>query len=237
MFYEEGALYQEWSGTKAIVTREHVGHKRAALEFVKLTQLVASEERNHPTVALSDGTLILWMLEGKPLALRRAMLTGFLSAMDRLQDLRAPVCGYISDSGESDVINALRVGMCPEHPTNCDRCPWKSGEPDLPCDPIAGVTDSVLFKRVREVRCSRASQESSMTMVHTVSRSSMCILDPKLVVLRSRCGLRRTRNCSTWFTRRLSISAGKVAAIPWFCLSRTSRQSFVVLIGMSSTSS
>jgi hypothetical protein len=68
--------------------------------------------------------------------------------MDRLQELRAPVCGYISDSGGSDVINALRVGMCPEKPTDCDRCPWKSGEPDLPCDPIAGVTDSVLFKRV-----------------------------------------------------------------------------------------
>jgi len=148
LFYEEADLYQEWSGTKAIVTREHVGHKRAALEFAKLTQLVASEERAHPTVALSDGTLILWMLEGKPLAFRRAMLTGFLSAMDRLQEMRAPVCGYISDSGGSDVINALRVGMCPENPTNCDRCPWKSGEPDLPCDPIAGVTDAVLFKCV-----------------------------------------------------------------------------------------
>lgn len=149
LFYEDEDLYREWSGRRGMITREQVGHKRMAMEFDKLTQLVEAEERKHPTVAMSDGTLILWMLEGKPLEFRRSMLRAFLSAMDRLQALQTPVCGYISDPGSSDVINALRVGMCPENPTNCDRCPWALGEdPEIPCDPIAGVTDAVLFKRV-----------------------------------------------------------------------------------------
>jgi hypothetical protein len=149
LFYEDEDLYQEWSGRKGMVTREQVGQKRMAMEFEKLTQLADAEERDHPIVALSDGTLILWMLEGKPLEFRRSMLRAFLSAMDRLQALKTPVCGYISDPGGSDVINALRVGMCPENPTNCDRCPWQVGDdPVIPCEPIAGVTDAVLFKRV-----------------------------------------------------------------------------------------
>jgi hypothetical protein len=170
LFYEDEDLYREWSGRKGMITREQVGHKRMAMEFDKLTQLVEVAKAGRgpldsargrrraqgrgviyslPTVAMSDGTLILWMLEGKPLEFRRSMLRAFLSAMDRLQALQTPVCGYISDPGSSDVINALRVGMCPENPTNCDRCPWALGEdPKIPCDPIAGVTDAVLFKRV-----------------------------------------------------------------------------------------
>ena len=172
LVYNDDDLYQSWSGKKSIITRELVGHKRMAMEFAKLTELVASvsddppspersggagncqttKGKRDPVVALSDGTLILWMLEGKPLEFRRSMLKAFLASMDRLQKLRAPVCGYISDPGGSDVINALRVGMCPENPTNCDRCPWMTGEePQLPCDPIEGVTDAVLFKRVLQV--------------------------------------------------------------------------------------
>lgn len=151
LFYEDEDLYQEWSGRKGWITREQVGHKRMAMEFDKLTRLAEEGERSHPIVTLSDGTLILWMLEGKSPAFRRSMLQSFLSAMDRLQSLQTPVCGYISDPGSSEVINALRVGLCPENPTNCDRCPWYTGEePEIPCDPIAGVTDAVLFKRVLE---------------------------------------------------------------------------------------
>ena len=149
LFYADADLYQEWSGRKSVITREQVGHRRMAMEFTKLTELAEAEERSQPTVAMSDGTLILWMLEGKPLAFRRSTLQAFLSAMDRLRAVRIPVCGYISDPGGSDVIKTLRVGMCPENPTHCDRCPWMSGEdPEIPCDPIEGVTDAVLFKRV-----------------------------------------------------------------------------------------
>ena len=149
LFYEDADMYQARSGRKEMVTREQVGLKRMAMEFEKLIQLTDTQERDHPIAALSDGTLILWMLEGKPLEFRRLMLKAFLSALDRLQILRTPVCGYISDPGGADVINALRVGMCPESPTNCDRCPWQAVEgSEIPCDPIAGVTDAVLFKRV-----------------------------------------------------------------------------------------
>lgn len=156
LFYDDEDLYQTLSGRKSIVTRELVGHKRMAMEFARLALLAEPRSsdkckvsKDAPVVAMSDGTLILWMLEGKPLGFRREMLGAFLAAMDRLQSLRVPVCGYISDPGGADVVNALRVGMCPENPTNCDRCPWMTGEdPELPCDPIEGVTDAVLFKRV-----------------------------------------------------------------------------------------
>ena len=148
LFYEDEDLYQDRAGRRSLITREQVGHKRSGMEFAKLTEL-AETCKDHPAVAMCDGTLILWMLEGKPLDLRRSMLRSFLSALDRLACLEVPVCGYISDPAGSDVIKALRVGMCPEISTDCDRCPWMSGSQEqLPCDPIEGVTDAALFWQI-----------------------------------------------------------------------------------------
>ena len=59
------------------------------------------------------------------------------------------------------MLNALRVGLCPERPPNCDKCPWKAAEAQhlldldgdselpapIPCEPIAGVTDDMLYAR------------------------------------------------------------------------------------------
>tara|TARA_A100001037_G_scaffold306092_1_gene349165 strand:- start:427 stop:1662 length:1236 start_codon:yes stop_codon:yes gene_type:complete len=157
LFFEDEDLYQDWSGHRAIITREQVGHRRMAMEFTRLVKLAEmsgdkdQRSKDIPIVAMSDGTLILWMLEGKPPALRREMLRGFLGSMDQLRKNRTPVCGYISSPGGSDVVNPLRVGMCPETPTVCDRCPWMTGErTELPCDPINGVTDAALYWRLLE---------------------------------------------------------------------------------------
>ncbi len=160
LFYEEDDLYQEWAGRRTSVTREMVGVRRNAMEFERVTQLAEEAKAEGRTaVGLSDGTLILWMLEGKPFDFRRETLRSTLSCLDRLQKARVPVAGYISDPGSADVVNGLRVGMCPEQPPNCDRCPWKAQQAQqlldptceepvgIPCEPISGVTDDILFAR------------------------------------------------------------------------------------------
>ena len=48
-------------------------------------------------VGLTDGTLILWMLEGKPYDFRRETLQTTLMGLERLRELRVPIAGYISD--------------------------------------------------------------------------------------------------------------------------------------------
>ncbi len=159
LFFREEDVYPEWAGRRTTVTRDMVGIKRGAMEFEQVAELAASARYEDRTaVGLCDGTLILWMLEGKPLDFRRQALASYLTAFGRLREARVPVAGYISDPGSGDVVNALRVGLCPERPPNCDRCPWKAQQesspgdssqglspPGLPCEPIAGVTDDIVF--------------------------------------------------------------------------------------------
>jgi hypothetical protein len=100
-------------------------------------------------------------LEGKPYDFRRETLQTTLNGLEQLRQLRVPIAGYISDPGSADVVNGLRVGLCPEQPPDCDRCPWKAAEAQallnldgeeqqpepIPCEPIAGVTDDMLYAR------------------------------------------------------------------------------------------
>lgn len=162
LFYQEDDLYQEWAGKRSPVTRDVVGLKRSAMELDKVVDLAAqAKEEGRVTVGLTDGTLILWMLEGKPYDLRHEILQATLKGFERLRELRVPIAGYISDPGSADVVNSLRVGLCPERPPDCDKCPWKAAEAQvllnldgkneipepIPCEPIAGVTDDMLYAR------------------------------------------------------------------------------------------
>ncbi len=162
LFHREEDLYTEWAGRKTLITRDMVGINRNAMEMdrvVSLSERAREEGRN--VVGLTDGTLILWMLESKPLDFRRETLQSALRGFERLRKAQVPIAGYISNPGSADVVNALRIGLCPERPPDCDRCPWKSAAPDRtsrlnlfvnaeaaqPCGSIAGVTDANLFSR------------------------------------------------------------------------------------------
>jgi hypothetical protein len=164
LFYRDEDLYEEWEGRRTAVTRESVGIRRGALEFRYLADLsVQAREQGRTVLAMSDGTLILWSLEGRPPDFRETTLRAYLEAFERMRVGRIPVAGYISSPGSADLVNALRVGICPEEPTDCDRCPWKAdrreslleperiGDPPvapLPCASIEGVTDAALFSRI-----------------------------------------------------------------------------------------
>ena len=158
LFFREEDLYQEWAGRRTPVTREMVGVRRNAMELDRVVALSEQARLEGRTVVgLTDGTLILWMLEGKPYDFRRETLQTTLRGFERLREARVPIAGYISDPGSADVVNGLRVGLCPEAPPDCDRCPWKAQQAlelegegervEIPCEPIEGVTDDILYAR------------------------------------------------------------------------------------------
>jgi hypothetical protein len=147
LFYHPHEITRDWSGKRVPVTAEVVSAQRGALEIQELAvqaEHAAMEQR--PVIGLTDGTLILWNLEGKPHQFQQDILTTYLGSFDLMKSYQAPLMGYISRPGSTDVINVLRVGLCPENPANCDRCPYKGKEPELPCEPIEGVTDADLFE-------------------------------------------------------------------------------------------
>lgn len=147
LFYREHELYHRWGGRRVLVNEEVVAMRRHLREINELVQL-AQRWTHRPAVALVDGTLILWTLEGKPPDFRREILSRFLKAMKTLRQLNVPVAGYISSPGSTDVINALRVGLCPYPFANCDRCEWLQRNESPPCAIIEGVTDAQLFERL-----------------------------------------------------------------------------------------
>ena len=154
LFYREEDLYPMWGGRRGFVDAEIVSARRGQMELEALADL-AQEARNggKTAVALSDGTLILWTLEGKPSDFREAVLGDELALFKRFREQGIPLAGYISHPGSTDVVNTLRVGLCPLDAPDCDRCPFPPDGDDLlsaglPCAAIDGVTDRILFDRV-----------------------------------------------------------------------------------------
>jgi NurA domain len=145
LYYRNSDLYMDYGGQRVQVTGELLGMQRTILEFQRLVDKARSVQRqDHPVCGLSDGSLILWQLQGRPADYLDHTLSQFLSAMEAARQARIPLAGYISRPRSRDLINALRVGLCPETVPNCDRCPYRH-QPQLPCAEIEGLSDRRLF--------------------------------------------------------------------------------------------
>ncbi|MFC1916298.1 DNA double-strand break repair nuclease NurA [Chloroflexota bacterium] len=125
-----------------------LGIKRGVEECHRLAELAAEQPPGSASLALLDGTLILWGLEAYPDFVTEALLTkGFLRCLEDMRklnnDRQVALASYISFPRSTDVVNALRVAICPYEPADCDfNCPLgKTRE----CDAVAGVRDRELF--------------------------------------------------------------------------------------------
>ena len=129
-----------------------LGMRRAADELAALAQLALTVER--PAIALQDGTLILWSLNGQDPVVRDWVLEDFLAALDDLRERGVPVASYISYPGGKDVTDALRVSVC-DFPgqgrtINCDLC---RDERQVPaCQIIPTVPDRHVFEHIARLR-------------------------------------------------------------------------------------
>ena len=145
LFYRDEDLYLDYGGERVQVTGDLLGMRRTLMEFGSLIeQAVAARRGGDVVCALSDGSLILWQLEGRPPDYQESMLTDYLACLDQGNHQDVPIIGYISRPRSRDVVNALRVGLCPEDAPNYDRCPYEQDERP-PCARIEGLTDRRLF--------------------------------------------------------------------------------------------
>ncbi len=149
LFYREQDLYTACGGQQVQVAGEVLGMRRGIMEFRSLMQkATAAQESGHRTSALADGSLILWQLAGKPQDYLQDTLESYLACLETGRQRQIPIAGYISRPRSRDVLNALRVGLCPEQAPNCDRCPYVD-LPRLPCAEIEGLNDRGLFEHLQ----------------------------------------------------------------------------------------
>ena len=144
LFYKDQDRFTFWDGKKVPANSNVISHKRTLMEFEKLLDLANENSDRENTISISDGTLILWSLEGTPSDFKKAILKPFLDIIKEFKNLRIPLIGYISYPSSTDVINTLRLGLCPEKVSYCNQCPYTE-LPELPCSPIEGLTDRNLF--------------------------------------------------------------------------------------------
>ena len=120
---------------------------RAVEELAKLAAMAFEQPVDSGILALLDGSLVMYGLESFPDFVQSRLLDeGFLKSLDSLQkvSLRQPLglTSYISLPRSADVVNALRVAICPQEAVDCDKS-CSSG--NSACDVISGLNDRLVF--------------------------------------------------------------------------------------------
>lgn len=147
VFYKPEDLYvsKQWG----IRTEEWMGYRRMVSEAQMLAEMACRWVRppgahyDTPNLAMVDGSLIYWFLEGMPTDARDRLLPPMLAAWETLQQERVPMMGYLSASRSGEANNFLRLQACPYDTPNCgSHC--QNVRDRLPCQIIDPLRDSTL---------------------------------------------------------------------------------------------
>jgi len=128
--------------------------KRSVEECRILAERAIELKADLPLVALLDGSLIFWGLIGQTydeFVIRELLVEGFLKHLNTMKELsldrQLAVASYISFPQSTDVVNVLRLAVCPYETVDCDRnCRGKFEGRE--CDVVGGLLDRDLFARL-----------------------------------------------------------------------------------------
>jgi len=111
--------------------------RRDTAEIARLADAAEAEgePRDVPLVALTDGTLLLWVLEESPEELRRKKVADYVRHLDRLKKVGAAVGGFISRPRYPDVLRLVWMAQLGE---NVSRQAMED-------NPFLGLADRSLF--------------------------------------------------------------------------------------------
>lgn len=122
VYYKSEDLYvsKQWG----IRTDEWLGYRRGVAEAQMLAEMACRwvnppGAHSEPNLAMVDGSLIYWFLDGLPTEARDALLPYILEAWETLRFAKIPIMGYLSSSRSSEAIHFLRLQACPHTQPNC----------------------------------------------------------------------------------------------------------------------
>jgi len=155
-FGEDLTLTDPVSGRVELIEGPLLGVKRSITECAALADVVSKQPTSRATLAMVDGSLVLWGLSPKDYEgfIREELLDkSYLKALDcmrkRSVDNPFALCAYTSFPRNAEVVNALRVYVCGCDPVDCERCRLEGRRRE--CDDIAGITDIALFDAVLDL--------------------------------------------------------------------------------------
>lgn len=148
LYHTDDDLYPLVDRRRMHIDELYVSLERQMLELEKLVELsVQSLLRGAPVVALVDGSLIPWSVEKMPGGYIETYLKRMADAFETLHDAGIPLFGYLSNSRSGDLVNDLRVYICPYESSHCrDHC-GQLNEEDFPCSQVWPLSDRQLFAK------------------------------------------------------------------------------------------
>ncbi len=148
VFYKSEDLYaaKQWG----IRLEEWMGYRRNVSEAQMLSEMACRwvlPPGGHPDIAnlaMVDGSLIYWFLDGLPLEARNKILVPILAAWDELKKIKIPLMGYVSASRSIEALNFFRLPACTYDRPNCV---VNCGElvDNYPCQKITPLRDATFW--------------------------------------------------------------------------------------------
>ena len=153
VFYRPEDLYvsRQWG----IRTEEWMGHRRTVSEVTMLAEMACrwvnppGPHFDIPNLAMVDGSLIYWFLEGMPGEARDRILPPILDAWNQLRSVNVPLLGYLSASRSLEALNFLRLQACP-HPTPDCATHCANIIDKLPCQIVDPLRDAAFWATLLE---------------------------------------------------------------------------------------
>ena len=166
-FFNQPHLYSESSelyltnpanpNVEEAITGSLLGLLRTVWELERLVEVVQECPPDVPTLALIDGTLVLWGLSGqgyRPFVRKTVLHDRFLPALDRLRELSRhrplTLAAYVSLPRTTEVANAIRCCLCPYDIDQCVQSCSNRRATLSPCDAATGFLDRELFQELLE---------------------------------------------------------------------------------------
>ena len=148
VYYKAQDLYvsKQWG----IRLDEWMGLRRTVLEAEMLAEMACRwvnppGAHNEPNLALVDGSLIYWFLDGLPLEARDHLLIPILTAWNHLKDTHIPLVGYLSASRSTEATNFLRLPACPHAIPNCISYCSELLDEKTPCQILEPLRDTTIW--------------------------------------------------------------------------------------------
>jgi len=155
LYFDEKDLMmmsQDGRGRQQPVEGALLGIKRSVEECRQLAEIAGKIQTKVPVLALVDGSLILWGLVSKDypeFIIEELLDKGYIHYLEEIKKLNKDriiaIASYISFPRSTDVVNTLRVAICPNKIPDCDRYCNEIAPGKRECDVVAGIRDRDMF--------------------------------------------------------------------------------------------
>lgn len=146
LFHRREQLYPLMDRRRLHIDELYVSLERNLLELETLCEHAsAAMQSGLRILTLIDGSLLPWSLEHMPRVYQDQYVARMSTTLNIFKNEKIPLLGYISNSKSMEVLNSMRILVCPYEQSICaDNC-HNLNEEDFPCSAIWPLLDRNLF--------------------------------------------------------------------------------------------